>query len=272
MIRKLFNKFMSWDGLAPGEGGFVQAALMAAPYVLQGISALGGLFGKKKKHMDSEALRQMYGPRAIGKDTQELSNYILNSPYGQQLMASAAEQGQGLQTDMAARAAASGLSPDTGASSGASDFQVSAAGQAQTGLERGVKAGITQSAMPIAADLVGGRMQAALQAQSEMNAQPSTMQRIGAAAGQVAAAIPKAGAPPGGNAVAAPAPSLALQKIVPDAVTGAPALAAMQSPALTAMAAGPNAAPDQFSSRPKRKLFQNALVPNAASAGLTRRS
>jgi len=112
--------------------GIAAAGIKAAPYILQGLSALGGVFGKKKKYMDAETLRQLYGPRAIGKDTQELSNYILNSPYGQQLMASAAEQGQGLQTDMAARAAASGLSPDTGASSGASDFQVSAATQAQT--------------------------------------------------------------------------------------------------------------------------------------------
>jgi hypothetical protein len=227
------------------------------------MSALGGIFGKKKKHMDSEALRQMFGPRAIGKDTQELSNYILNSPYGQQLMASAAEQGQGLQTDMAARAAASGLSPDTGASSGASDFQVSAATQAQTGLERGVKAGITSSAMPIAADLVGGRMQAALQAQSEKNAEPSTMQRIAAAAGQVAA-----GMKPPGAAVAAPAggagavSQLALPMMAAGA-GGAPQLA--MAPQVTMPQVGPQA-PAQFSAGSKMR----SALTNASSAGVRR--
>jgi hypothetical protein len=238
-----------------------QIALKAAPYVLQGLSALGGVFGKKKKHMDSETLRQLYGPRAIGKDTQELSNYILNSPYGQQLMASAAEQGQGLQTDMAARAAASGLSPDTGASSGASDFQVSAATQAQTGLERGVKADITASAMPIAADLVGGRMQAALQAQAEQNAQPSFMQRLGAAAGQVAAAMPAPGAPPGAPpsaaaapaaAAAAPAASLALQRVV--------AAPQVQMPQVG------TPAPAQFSTGAKMR----SALTNSQSAGMRR--
>lgn len=164
--------------------------LAAAPYVLQGISALGGIFGKKKKHMDAETLKRLYGPKAVAEDTQQRVNQILNSPYGQQLLASAAEQGQGIQTEMASRAAQSGLSPDTGGQSGASDFAVSAGTQAQTGLERGVKSDLYRQAMPIAAQFNQALMQQGLADQAEQNATPSTWQRIAAAAGQTAATIP----------------------------------------------------------------------------------
>jgi hypothetical protein len=137
--------------------------------------------------MDEETLRQLYGPQAVGRDTTQLANYILNSPYGQQLMSSAAEQGQTLQNEMNARAASAGLSPDTGGQSGASDFATSAAAGAQ--------AGFYQTAMPIAADMASARMQAALGQQSEQNAYAPTnlIGRIGAAAGQVAASLPAGG-------------------------------------------------------------------------------
>lgn len=182
MLKWLF----SWGGLVQGEGGFVQAV----PYILQGMSALGGIYGKKKKYIDPEMLRQKYGPRAVASDTQELSNYILNSPYGQQLMASAAEQGQGIQNEMASRAAASGLSPDTGASSGASDFAVSAGSQAQTGLERGVKSSIYQSAMPIAAQQNADYAKLLMANNDERNAEPSIWQKLGAAAGTASSMFP----------------------------------------------------------------------------------
>jgi hypothetical protein len=181
----------------------VPAVLAAAPYVLQGLSALGGIFGKKKrKYMDEETLRQVYGPQAVGRDTTQLAQYILNSPYGQQLMATAAEQGQTIQNEMNAKAAAAGLSPDTGGQSGASDFATSTAAGAQTGLERQTKAGFYTAAMPIAAEMVGGRMQAALGQQSEQNAYAPTnlIGRVGSAAGQVAASLP----PLGGKTPVAP--------------------------------------------------------------------
>lgn len=171
----------------------IPALLAASPYILQGMGLLGGIFGKKKrKYMDSEALRQMYGPQAVGKDTTELANYILNSPYGQQLMSSAAEQGQTFQTEMASRAAASGLSPDTGGQSGAGDFATSAAAGAQSGFERQTRAGMFEAAMPIAAQMSAARMQAALGQEQDqnMNAPLNLIGRIGSAAGQVAASIP----------------------------------------------------------------------------------
>lgn len=180
----------------------------AIPYILQGASLLGGVIGKKRKAIDPEYLRQHFGPRAVAQNAQELSNYILNSPYGQQLMASAAEQGQGLQTEMAARAAQSGLSPDTGGQSAASDFATSAASQAQAGFERQTRAGITQSAMPIAADMTANLQNAYIQDLEEQNAQPSIWQRIGAAAGQAASMFPGGGGG-SGDAASAAAPTAA---------------------------------------------------------------
>ena len=83
-----------------------------------------------------------------------MQQQMLNSPYGQQLMASAAAEGQGLQSEMAARAAQSGLDPSSGGESGASTFASGAASQAQAGLERGVKSDLWKAAMPIAAQTV----------------------------------------------------------------------------------------------------------------------
>ncbi len=161
----------------------LQMALQAAPYVL---NAAGGIFGKKKKYLDPEMMRQKYGPAAIGKDTQAIANFILNSPYGQQLLASAATQGQELQTNLAQQAAASGMSPDTGGSSGASTFAAAAAPQAQAGLERDVKAGVWQAAMPIAAAQNQQWMALEQANTAAQNQEPSAFQKIAAAAGQVA--------------------------------------------------------------------------------------
>jgi hypothetical protein len=249
-IKKLFK----WGGLAPGEGGFIQAALTAAPYILQGLSALGGIWGKKKKYMDEQTLRALYGPGAVGKDTEELVNRIMSSPYGQQLLAGAAETGQSTQRELAARTAASGMGPGTGADSGASIFAAATAPQIQTGLERGVRADTTAAAMPIAADLVSGRMQAALMQQGQQNLDPSTMQRIGAAAGQTAASIP-APAPRAVPTVAAPAP--APNPLAINTMTQAP-------PVTPTFNVGRNAAPDEFSANPRSRMF-GALMGGRAS-------
>lgn len=243
------------------------AIAMAAPYVLQGLSALGGIFGKKKKYMDEQTMRALYGPQAIGKDTTELANFILNSPYGQQLMAQAAEAGQGLQTEMASNAAMSGLSPDTGAESGTSTFATGAAKQAQTGLERQTRAGIYQSAMPIAADLVGNRMQVALGNMKDQNATPNFLQRLGSAAGQVAATLP---AP-------APAQTTGLQQSPASTVLGMPRLTAGANGAPTlpygnvpapTLVGGTRAAPDEFSAQPR--MFSALNGRNSRSAGMRR--
>lgn len=159
---------------------------------LTGASLAGGIFGRKRKHIDPEYLRQHFGAKAISDDTHDLANRILNSPYGQKLLANAAESGQNFQTSMAAKAAASGLDPSSGASAGAGDFATSAAAQAQNTFERGVRGDVYAQAMPIAErqnealrnayinDLQGGGYQ---------DDKAGMWQAIGNAAGQARASI-----------------------------------------------------------------------------------
>ena len=186
MIKFLNRLVRHYIKRASNEDGFIQAI----PYVLQGLSAMGGIFGHKKKYIDPEMLRQKYGPAAVASDAQQLSNHILNSPYGQQLMASAATQGQGLESNMAQNAARSGLDASSGGESGASTFATGAASQAQAGLERGVKADVWKSALPIAAQQNQGYADLEMQNNEEQNNTPNAWQRIGAAAGQAASMFP----------------------------------------------------------------------------------
>jgi hypothetical protein len=162
------------------------AALIAAPYIL---NALGGIFGKKRKYVDPEMLRRKYGPDAIAADTQRIANNILNSPYGQQLLAHAAVSGQQLQSNLASNAAASGMGNGSGASSGASDFAAATAPQAQAALEGQTRAGVWQSAMPLAAQFNQNLMGVEERANEYNNQQPSTFEKIAGAAGQWAATM-----------------------------------------------------------------------------------
>lgn len=181
------KRFFEWDGIAPNEKGFVQAALTAAPYIL---SALGGIFGKKgkKRYIDPEEFQRKYGARAIADETQQIANFILNSPYGMSLLGNAASSGQQFERDVAARSAqAMG-----DATSGASIFAGAGAGQAQNNLERGVKQDVIRSAIPIAAQNVRGYGQLALANLGEQNEErintPSMFEKIAATAGQYAGA------------------------------------------------------------------------------------
>lgn len=156
---------------------------MFAPLMLGGLSALGGIFGRRKqKYMDPQMYNQMFGANAVGKRTQELVNQISNSPYGQQLMQQAMEQGQGLQTGLNKEAAVSGFGPAGGASSGASDFGVAAAPQAGGALQRGVLSGLTQSAMPVAQGMVQREGDLALGNLAAQNAEPTMWGKVGQAA------------------------------------------------------------------------------------------
>ena len=162
----------------------------AIPYILQGASMLGGIIGKKKRYIDPEYLRTHFGAEAVTKRAQELFQKIMASPYGNQLMSSAAEQGQRLQTDMGARAAASGLSPDTGGQSGASDFATSAAAGAADSIQRAGKAEVYGQAMPLAQQMVDRERELYLSNNDARNADPNLWQRIGSTAGQVASMYP----------------------------------------------------------------------------------
>lgn len=167
----------------------MNAFLMAAPYIL---NAMGGVFGsKKRKYIDPEMIRQKYGPDAIAGDTMRIANAILNSPYGQQLLSQAATSGQQIQSNLASNAAASGMGAGSGASSGVSDFAAATAPQAQAALEGQAKAGVWQSAMPIAAEMNANlaRIAERGQAYNNENEGPSTFQKIASAAGQWASTI-----------------------------------------------------------------------------------
>lgn len=156
---------------------------MLAPLILGGLSTLGGIFGKKKqRYMDPGMYNQLFGARAIGDRTQELVNRIINSPYGQQLMQSAAEQGQALQTGLNRSAAGAGFGATGGAQSGASDFGVAAAPQAVGALQRGVTSNLWANAMPIAQGMVQREGDLALANMAAQNAEPNILGRIGQAA------------------------------------------------------------------------------------------
>jgi hypothetical protein len=160
------------------------ALLTAAPYILNG---LGAIFGKKRKYIDPQYLHDKFGPDEIAADTQRIANNILNSPYGQQLMAHAATGGQQLASNLASNAAASGMGNGSGATSGASDFAAATAPQAQAALEGQTRAGIWQSAMPLAAGLNQNLSNVAERGGVYNNEQPSTFEKIAGAAGQWAA-------------------------------------------------------------------------------------
>lgn len=158
-------------------------AAMLAPLVLGGLSTLGGIFGRKKqKYMDPAMYNQLFGAKAIGKRTQELVNQIMNSPYGQQLMQSAAEQGQTLQTNLNRAQADAGFGPTGGAQSGASDFGVAAAPAAVGALQRGVTSNLWANAMPIAQGMVQREGDLALSNLADQNAQPTLLGQLGNAA------------------------------------------------------------------------------------------
>lgn len=206
---------------------------------LQAASMAGGFFGKKRKHIDPEYLREHFGARAMSEETQNLVNSLQNSPYGQQLLATAAEQGQGFQQQMAAKAAASGLDPSSGGQAGAGDFATSAASQAQTGLERNVKAGFYQTAMPIAAENVLGRQKAYIADKTGGGYADDTAnmwQAVGQAAGGALAATgpgsngttPPIVAPTGGGEVQGPVLPAAETNAMSQAIAPAGASAVIQ--------------------------------------------
>lgn len=162
--------------------------------ILQGLSLAGGIFGKKRKYIDPAMLDRMYGSTAIGQHANELVNVLQNSPYGQALLQQAAEQGQQLQTGLAAARASTGQGPSGGVNSGASDFGVAAAPQAAGALQRGVKAGLWQTALPIASDLVSQERALAVGNNADQNANPTDMWgRIGGSAASALAHTPSPG-------------------------------------------------------------------------------
>lgn len=175
------------SAVGAATGGPIGAAL---PWIFKGASLLGGLFGKKKKKIDLNWLSQHMGPGALAARTQEIANNLLNSAYGQKLLTSAAEQGSRFANEMNARAAAAGLSPDTGGQSAASDFTTAAGEGAGASFRRDVEGNIYQAAAPVAQDQLNTEYEAYLKNLEAENAEPSLMSRIGGVASQVASMMP----------------------------------------------------------------------------------
>jgi hypothetical protein len=167
--------------------------LAAAPYVLSGLSALGGIFGRKKKkrrYLDPAMYRQLYGEKAVGERTQSLVNQILSSPYGQTLMQGAAEQGQSLQNQLNRSAAAAGFGPEGGAQSGASDFGIAAGPAAVGSLQRGVRSGLWANAMPLAQGMVDREGALHLSNLAAQNEEPQEMNLLGQLGQAASVALP----------------------------------------------------------------------------------
>jgi len=159
------------------------------PLILAAASLAGAIFGGKRKHIDPTWLEQNFGSHAVSDEALQLFNGILNSPYGQHIMANAAEQGQQFARDTNRQAAQAGLQgPD--ATSGAGVFATSAAQGASDSLQRGVQSDFYQMVLPIAQQNVRDRMMAYLndiQGGGQMTDSSRIWQTIGNAAGTTGA-------------------------------------------------------------------------------------
>jgi hypothetical protein len=150
------------------------------------LGKLGGILGsKKRKQIDPNELRQLFGAKAVTDEQMELFNRAINSAQGQQLMTGAAQQGQQLQTDIARRSAEAGLGPSGGASGGADIFAGAASESAVGNLQRGVRASLMESMLPIAQQLVSDRMQAWMTDRDKVLGQTSKFQDVMGAVGDL---------------------------------------------------------------------------------------
>lgn len=148
------------------------------------LGKLGSIFGaKKRKQIDPNMLRQMFGAKAVTDEQMELFNRAINSAQGQQLMTGAAQQGQQLQTDVARRSAEAGLGPSGGASGGADIFAGAASESAVGNLQRSTRASLMEAMLPLAQQLVSDRMQAWLSDREKVQGQTTKFQDVMSAIG-----------------------------------------------------------------------------------------
>lgn len=137
---------------------------------------LGGLFGSKgeRQPINPALLEQLFGPEAIGKETQGLFKILRNSPVYGQMLNSAAIQGQRVATRSAANLARSGIS-----STPLGGF-LKAAGRGYGGtLQREGQSQLFLQALQQAAQSVGSRQNAYVQSLLQQQQQPSFLQGLG---------------------------------------------------------------------------------------------
>jgi hypothetical protein len=154
--------------------------------ILVGASLLGGIMQATggRKQIDPEWLKQHFGPKIVTDEALQYFNEILNSPYGQQALASAVQGGQQLQNETETRAAAAGMGPTGGAQSGSSIFSEAAAGGAANAAARGVRGDLWARSFDAAQQAVNSRMNA--WAGLYANQGPTTQQMLGGALGNAA--------------------------------------------------------------------------------------
>jgi len=161
-----------------------------AAIILAAASLAGGILGGKRKQIDINWLRQNFGPDVVNEETVRLMNDLINSPYGQSLMANASEQGQQFEHDTNRAAAAAGFGAGGGAESGSSVFATSAAKGAGSALQRGVSSDFYKIALPMAQKMVSDRMSAYLgNLEGYQDNSARLWQSIGNAAGTAGAMI-----------------------------------------------------------------------------------
>jgi len=153
---------------------------------LSAVGKIGSLFGqKKRKTIDPNELRQLFGAKAVTDEQMELFNRALSSAQGQQMMAGAAESGQNFQTDVARQTAMSGEGGGEGMQTGRAIFGNAAASQAAGNLQRTMQGNLMQSMLPIAQQLVSDRMQAWLADRNAALGQTTRFQDIMGSIGEL---------------------------------------------------------------------------------------
>lgn len=251
---------------ALGKGGVGGAKGLAGlfqkhPQVASLLTSLsGGLIGAagQPKTIDPAKLQQLFGAQALGPETTQVLNTLMNSPAVQSAMSQAAEAGQQFSNDIASKSsAASGDS-----TSGIRAFADSAGRQAPGQFQRGVTSKVAETAAQIAQQNLRDRMAAYVGSEQVAQQMPSWGQILG---GNIANAGSQLATMPGPTAT--PAPVTAQDTATtPKALIGSTADTANASPTGSVML-GPNGYQlrrAHIAMGPSRAVFSNARRGPAA--------
>lgn len=155
---------------------------MPLPLVPMAIGAsglLGGLLSKSQRGtMDPNMLRALFGPQAIGKDTNELFALLSNSPMFQAMMQSAGMRGQATGAAANRRMARAGVAGGGGVS-GVGAWMQAAGRQAGANAQIGARGDIYGQALQAAMQNMEGRMGLWGKSQLMQQASPTWGQQVG---------------------------------------------------------------------------------------------
>jgi hypothetical protein len=130
--------------------------------ILSAAALAGAIKGGQRKYLDPEWLKANYGTHAVTQEAQDLFSRMIHSPQGQQIINSASEAGQSFGRGTQAQAAAAGMTPAGGAATGTGIFSTAAGDSAANTATAQTKASMYEQALPVAADIVGQRRDAAI--------------------------------------------------------------------------------------------------------------